>query len=63
MTKQHFTGLLAALAVTAAFAFALDAGSATTPRTRANPAVADEVYPGTRLAAPAPASPPRHVAV
>jgi len=63
MTKQHFAAFLAALTVTAVFAFALDAGSATTPRTRANPAVADEVYPGTRLAAPAPASPLRHVAV
>jgi hypothetical protein len=63
MTKQHFAGFLAALAVTAALTYALDAGSATTPGARANPAVTDEVYTQGRLAAPVPTSPLRHVAV
>jgi hypothetical protein len=61
MSKQHFAGFLAALAVTAAQFYALNAGSATTPETRGNPAVADEVYQDSRLAAPAPASPLRNV--
>jgi hypothetical protein len=56
MSKRHFTGFLAALAVTAAQFLALEAGSATTPEDRGNPAVADEVYTDSRLAAPASAS-------
>ncbi len=61
MSKQHFTGFLAALAVTAAIFSTLEAASATTPETRGNPAVTDEVYQGTQLAKPAPASPVRNV--
>lgn len=61
MNKQHFTGFLAALAVTAATYSTLEAASATTPETRANPAVTDEVYQGSQLAKPAPALPVRNV--
>ncbi|HZF16486.1 MAG TPA: hypothetical protein VE046_11125 [Steroidobacteraceae bacterium] len=61
MNKQHFTGFLAALAVTAAIYSTLDVATATTPETRGSPAVTDEVHQGNRLAAPAPASPVRNV--
>ena len=61
MSKQHFAGFLAALAVTAAQFYALEAGSATTPESRGNPAVADEVYKDSRLVAPVSASHLRHV--
>jgi hypothetical protein len=62
MSKQQFAGFLAALAVTAAQFYALNAGSATTPETRGNPAVRDEVYKDSRLAAPASTAPLRNVA-
>jgi hypothetical protein len=39
MSKQHFAGFLAALAVTAGLFFTLDAGSTTTPEHRGTPAV------------------------
>ena len=60
MNKQHFAGFLAALAVTAAQYFALQAGSATAPEYRGDPAVQDEVYQDSRLAGPSSASPLRH---
>jgi len=61
MSKQHFAGFLAALAVTVAQFYALEAGSATTPESRGNPAVTDEVHKDNRLAAPDSASPLRNV--
>jgi len=63
MNKQHFAGFLAAVTVTVALFYTLDAGSATTPETRGNPAVTDEVYTDSRLDAPASTSPLRNVAV
>ena len=57
MNKQHFAGSLVALAVTVAQFYALEAGSATTPEYRGNPAVTDEVYKDSRVAEPASASP------
>jgi hypothetical protein len=60
MSKQHFAGFLAALAVAAAQFYALEAGSATAPENRGNPAVTDEVYKDSRLAAPASPSHLRH---
>ena len=53
MSKQHFAGFLAALAVTAVQFYALQAGSATAPEDRGNPAVAEEVTKDSRLAGPA----------
>ncbi len=61
MSKQHFAAIIAALAVTAAIYSTLGAASATTPEARGNPAVTDEIYQGTQLAKPAPASPVRNV--
>jgi hypothetical protein len=61
MNKQHFAGFLAALIVASAQFLALEAGSATTPESRANPAVTDEVYKDTRAAAPVSASTLRNV--
>ena len=61
MSKQHFAAFLAALAVTVAQVYALEAGSATTPESRGNPAVTDEVHQDSRLAAPVSASRLRNV--
>jgi hypothetical protein len=61
MNKQHVAGFLAALAVTAVQYYALEADSATTPRDRGNPAVAEEVKSDSRLAGAAPSSPVRLV--
>jgi len=61
VNKQHFAGFLAALAVTVAQFYALEAGSASTPESRGNPAVTDEVYKDSRLAAPASPSQLRNV--
>jgi len=61
VSKQHFSGFLAALAVTVAQFYALEAGSATTPESRGNPAVMDEVYQDSQLAAPVSASHLRNV--
>jgi hypothetical protein len=63
MSKQHFAGFLAALAVTALQFYALEAGSATTPENRGNPAVAEESTDSSRLAGPAAFSPVREAAV
>ena len=59
MNKQHFAGFLAALAVTAVQFYALEADSATAPKDRGNPAVAEEVTSDSRLAGPAASSPVR----
>jgi hypothetical protein len=59
--NKRFAGILAALAVTVAQLYALEAGSATTPESRGNPAVTDEVYKDSRLAAPASPSQLRNV--
>ena len=53
MSKQHFAGFLAALAVTAVQFYAIEAGSASTPRDRGNPAVAEDSSTDSRLAGPA----------
>jgi hypothetical protein len=57
MSKQHFAGFLAALAVTAVQFYALEAVSATAPESRGNPAVAEESTDSSRLAGPAASSP------
>jgi hypothetical protein len=61
MSKQHFAGFLAALAVTAVQFFGLEAGSAAAPQDRGNPAVAEDVKSDSRLAGPADHSPSRRV--
>lgn len=53
MSKQHFAGFLAALAVTGLQFYAIEAGSASTPRERGNPAVAEDSSTNSRLAGPA----------
>ncbi|MGH8262302.1 MAG: hypothetical protein ACRETU_01520 [Steroidobacterales bacterium] len=53
MSKQHFAGFLAALTVTALQFYAIEAGSASTPRDRGNPAVAEDSTSDSRLAGPA----------
>jgi len=53
MSKQHFAGFLAALAATAVQFYAIEAGSATKPADRGNPAVAEETMTDSRLAGPA----------
>jgi hypothetical protein len=53
MSKQHFAGFLAALTVTALQFYAIDAGSASAPRDRGNPAVAENSNADSRLAGPA----------
>ena len=60
MSKQHFAGFLAALAVTAVQFYALEAGSATAPENRGNPAVTEEVKQDGRLAGPVSSSPLRN---
>lgn len=50
MSKQHFAGFLAALAVTAVQFYAIEAGSATAPRDRGSPAVAEESAADSRVA-------------
>lgn len=50
MSKQHFAGFLATLAVTAVQFYAIEAGSATAPRDRGNPAVAEESTADSRVA-------------
>jgi hypothetical protein len=54
MNRQHFAGFLATLVVTAVQFYALEAGSATVWTARANPAVAEDLDGGSRLAGPAP---------
>ena len=53
MSKQHFAGFLAALAVSAVQFYALETGSATAPKDRGNPAVVDVGANDSRLAGPA----------
>jgi hypothetical protein len=60
MSKQHFAGFLAALVVTAVQFYAIEAGSASKPQDRGNPAVAEESSANARLAGSADASPLRH---
>jgi hypothetical protein len=52
MSKKHFAGFLAALAATAVQFYAIEAGSATRPQDRGNPAVAEDSTVDTRLAGP-----------
>jgi hypothetical protein len=61
MKRHRLAGSLVALAVTVAQFYALEAGSATTPESRGNPAVTDEVYKDSRVTEPASASPLRNV--
>ncbi len=60
MSKQHFAGFLAALVVTAVQFYAIEAGSASKPEDRGNPAVAEESSSNTRLAGSSETSPLRH---
>lgn len=62
MSKQHFAGFLAALVVTAVQFYAIEAGSASKPQDRGNPAVAEESGANARLAGPAETWPVRHSA-
>ena len=53
MNKQHFTGVLATLAITALQFYALEAGSATTWAHGGSPAVVETATSSGRLAGPA----------
>ncbi len=63
MSKQHFAGFLAALAITAVQFYALQASTTTAPENRGNPAVTEEVDKDSRLAGPAATSPLRNAVV